>query len=295
MAVVGRRRRASSSPLASRREAAGASHPRRREARTQRPSYRQPARYVAPINTTTSRSPARVLAHFLNLGTETGSWALGSTFADFFTESLNAVAGTSPTSPAAVIETSSTSTGGRTSPRRASWLKPIGHEHPLYAEAIRALVDCGALTVDDTLEPHLRALLRPARPRHPEETPQRPRWQHDDRHCPPGLVLNSTRAAAADGTRRRRTCTSTTERSATACGARRHARNLVAQLAELDAETIRCAHQLPGGAAWDGITILNALRRHDARIEVIVAGLAGSAASVIAMAGDHSTSTAARR
>jgi hypothetical protein len=32
-----------------------------------------------------------VLAHFLNLGTETGSWALGSTFADFFTSSLQAV------------------------------------------------------------------------------------------------------------------------------------------------------------------------------------------------------------
>lgn len=29
-----------------------------------------------------------VLAHFLNLGTQTGSWALGSTFADFFTMSL---------------------------------------------------------------------------------------------------------------------------------------------------------------------------------------------------------------
>lgn len=33
-----------------------------------------------------------VLAHFLNLGTQTGSWALGSTFADFFTLSLQALA-----------------------------------------------------------------------------------------------------------------------------------------------------------------------------------------------------------
>jgi hypothetical protein len=33
-----------------------------------------------------------VLAHFLNLGTQTGSWALGSTFADFFTLSLQTVA-----------------------------------------------------------------------------------------------------------------------------------------------------------------------------------------------------------
>lgn len=33
-----------------------------------------------------------VLAHFLNLGSQTGSWALGSTFADFFTLSLQAIA-----------------------------------------------------------------------------------------------------------------------------------------------------------------------------------------------------------
>lgn len=33
-----------------------------------------------------------VLAHFLNLGTQTGSWALGSTFADFFTLSLQMIA-----------------------------------------------------------------------------------------------------------------------------------------------------------------------------------------------------------
>jgi hypothetical protein len=33
-----------------------------------------------------------VLAHFLNLGTQTGSWALGTTFADFFTLSLQAIA-----------------------------------------------------------------------------------------------------------------------------------------------------------------------------------------------------------
>lgn len=46
-----------------------------------------------------------VLAHFLNLGTQTGSWALGSTFADFFTLSLQAVAeGVRDTATAHVIE-----------------------------------------------------------------------------------------------------------------------------------------------------------------------------------------------
>lgn len=34
-----------------------------------------------------------VLAHFLNLGSQTGSWALGSTFANFFTLSLGVVTG----------------------------------------------------------------------------------------------------------------------------------------------------------------------------------------------------------
>lgn len=46
-----------------------------------------------------------VLAHFLNLGTQTGSWALGSTFADFFTLSLQAVASeVSDTASAHVVE-----------------------------------------------------------------------------------------------------------------------------------------------------------------------------------------------
>lgn len=42
----------------------------------------------------------------------------------------------------------------------------------------------------------------------------------------------------------------------------------------------------PGGALFDGVTIYNALKAHRARIVVQVEGLAASAASVIAMAGD---------
>jgi len=41
----------------------------------------------------------------------------------------------------------------------------------------------------------------------------------------------------------------------------------------------------PGGLAYDGITIHNALLGHDARVTTCVEGLAGSAASIIAMAG----------
>lgn len=42
----------------------------------------------------------------------------------------------------------------------------------------------------------------------------------------------------------------------------------------------------PGGSAWDGIAIYNSLRQHKATIDVHVDGIAASAASVIAMAGD---------
>jgi ATP-dependent protease ClpP protease subunit len=43
----------------------------------------------------------------------------------------------------------------------------------------------------------------------------------------------------------------------------------------------------PGGLAWDGIAIYNELVQHDSRVEVTIEGMAGSAASIIAMAGDH--------
>lgn len=45
----------------------------------------------------------------------------------------------------------------------------------------------------------------------------------------------------------------------------------------------------PGGDAFDGIAIYNMLRQHDGHIDVQVDGLAASAASVIAMAGDSVT------
>lgn len=67
------------------------------------------------------------------------------------------------------------------------------------------------------------------------------------------------------------------------------AKDLANDLAALEADTIRVFINSPGGAAWDGIAIMNALRRHKARVEIVVDGLAASAASVIAMAGDHIT------
>lgn len=42
----------------------------------------------------------------------------------------------------------------------------------------------------------------------------------------------------------------------------------------------------PGGDVFDGITIYNLLKRHQARVEVDIDGLAASIASIVAMAGD---------
>ncbi len=64
------------------------------------------------------------------------------------------------------------------------------------------------------------------------------------------------------------------------------ARELVQQLADIEASTINVRINSDGGSVNDGIAIYNALRKHGARIEVDVDGAAFSIASMIAMAGD---------
>ncbi|MGV8852824.1 MAG: phage portal protein family protein [Rhodoglobus sp.] len=99
-----------------------------------------------------------VLAHFLNLGTETGSWALGSTFANFFTDSLNAVAQhIADITQQHVIEDLVDLNWGSSEPAPRLVPSAIGEDQPATAEAIKALVDCGALSVDPGLEAFLRA------------------------------------------------------------------------------------------------------------------------------------------
>lgn len=58
-------------------------------------------------------------------------------------------------------------------------------------------------------------------------------------------------------------------------------------IADLDVDDLQVHINSPGGAAWDGVAIMNALRRHKARVTVTVDGLAASAASVIAMGADE--------
>ncbi|QYW00735.1 capsid maturation protease [Gordonia phage Sahara] len=59
------------------------------------------------------------------------------------------------------------------------------------------------------------------------------------------------------------------------------------ELSGIDAQEITVRINSPGGNVFDGIAILNALRGHKARVTTIVDGLAASAASFIAMAGDE--------
>lgn len=99
-----------------------------------------------------------VLAHFLNLGTETGSWALGSTFADFFVASLQAVAmHIADVTQQHVIDDLVDLNWGVDEPAPQLVFDEIGAKSPATAEAIKQLVDCGAVQPDDELEAHLRA------------------------------------------------------------------------------------------------------------------------------------------
>ncbi len=61
----------------------------------------------------------------------------------------------------------------------------------------------------------------------------------------------------------------------------------LAELRKVTAGTISLRINSPGGHVFDGLAIYNALRDHAARVEVSVDGVAASAASFIAMAGDQ--------
>jgi hypothetical protein len=98
-----------------------------------------------------------VLAHFLNLGTQTGSWALGTTFADFFTQSLTAVAqDIADVTTAHVVEDLVDINYGEDEPAPKVVFDDISSNSAALALAIKALVDAGVLTADEGLEAHMR-------------------------------------------------------------------------------------------------------------------------------------------
>ena len=101
-----------------------------------------------------------VLAHFLTLGGDksTGSYALGDTFADFFTGSLNAVMShIADVTQQHVVEDLVDLNWGPEEPAPRIVPAALGKEQQITAEAIRALVECGAFTTDPELEKDLRA------------------------------------------------------------------------------------------------------------------------------------------
>jgi hypothetical protein len=107
-----------------------------------------------------------VLAHFLNLGTQTGSWALGNTFADFFTLSLTAVAEQiADVVNQHVIEDMVDLNFGEGEPAPRLVFDEIGSSHTATAEAIKALVDAGVVFPDRQLEEFVRRIYQlPASP-----------------------------------------------------------------------------------------------------------------------------------
>lgn len=94
-----------------------------------------------------------VLAHFLNLGTQTGSWALGTTFADFFTLSLQTLAQQiADTVTSHVIEDLVDVNFGEDEPAPRLIFDEIGSRQAATAEALKALVDAGIVHPDQVLE-----------------------------------------------------------------------------------------------------------------------------------------------
>jgi hypothetical protein len=100
-----------------------------------------------------------VLANFLSLGGDnaTGSYALGETFASFFTDSLNAVAQHfAEVIQQHVIEDLVDLNWGESEPAPRIVPAAIGEQQHVTAEVLRALIECGALVVDDALRAYVR-------------------------------------------------------------------------------------------------------------------------------------------
>jgi hypothetical protein len=94
-----------------------------------------------------------VLAHFLNLGTQTGSWALGTTFADFFTLSLQTLAQQiADTATQHIIEDLVDANFGENEPAPRLVFDEIGSRQAATAEALKSLVDAGIVHPDQVLE-----------------------------------------------------------------------------------------------------------------------------------------------
>jgi hypothetical protein len=98
-----------------------------------------------------------VLAHFLNLGTQTGSWALGTTFADFFTLSLQTLAQQiADTATQHVVEDLVDVNFGENEPAPRVVFDEIGSRQAATAQALKALADAGLIDPDEVLKQGVR-------------------------------------------------------------------------------------------------------------------------------------------
>jgi hypothetical protein len=102
------------------------------------------------------------LAHFLNLGQSagTGSWALGTTFADFFIMSLDSLAqSVADVATQHVVEDLVDWNAGIDERAPLIEVETVGKGGTVIANAVKALIDSGAIRNDPTLEAYLRDLL----------------------------------------------------------------------------------------------------------------------------------------
>jgi hypothetical protein len=98
-----------------------------------------------------------VLAHFLNLGTQTGSWALGTTFADFFVLSLQTLAQQiADTATQHIVEDLVDINFGPNEPAPRVAFDEIGSRQAATAQALKALADAGLIDPDDVLKQAVR-------------------------------------------------------------------------------------------------------------------------------------------
>lgn len=113
----------------------------------------------APIRYYDEQIARAVLANFLNLGgnNSKGSYALSDVLGGFFTDSLNTVAQhIADVVDQHVIEDLVDKNWGPEEPAPRLVPAPIGERQQVTAEVIKALVECGALIVDEPLRAYVR-------------------------------------------------------------------------------------------------------------------------------------------
>jgi hypothetical protein len=98
-----------------------------------------------------------VLAHVLNLGTQTGSWALGSVLADVLTQSLQAIADQiADVTTQYVVEDWVDYNFGPDEPAPRVVFDAIGSQQAATAQALKMLIESGAIFPDRATEEAIR-------------------------------------------------------------------------------------------------------------------------------------------